>query len=94
MTNVNDLHQFRIRTPSFLITADYPAQVKQIKTMGLKIVEFWNNLTFTTFLDDPSATADNASGATEARGRYQADKHVSSSRGSQGNFLKINGSGI
>ena len=27
MTNVSDLHQFRVRTPSFLITADYPAQV-------------------------------------------------------------------
>jgi hypothetical protein len=58
-------------------------------------VEFWNNLTFSTFLDDPSSTAENASRATEAGGRYQADKqYVPSSWGSQGNFLEINGSGI
>ena len=29
MSTMNDVHQFRVRTPSFLISADVPVQVRQ-----------------------------------------------------------------
>jgi len=37
MTNVSDLHQFRVRTPSFLITADYPAQMSGLQQQLLLV---------------------------------------------------------
>ena len=43
MTNVSDLHQFRVRTPSFLITADYPAQVHNlVKGFSVQLQKWMN----------------------------------------------------